>query len=381
VDRRGFLKGTAAGVASLAGASLLGPLAEALASGQGDGNGRPNVLMIAVDDLRPQLGCYGHKQMISPNIDALAGRGLLFKRAYCQVPVCGASRASLLTGLRPTAKRFVTYKTWVRKDAPDAVSLPGWFRRQGYETIGYGKVFHHRQDCSQDWTKLRFVDGFPGYVTDESKKIGQRYKKKRGPAIECADRPDSDYPDAEIADKCIEDMRRLAKADKPFFLATGFWKPHLPFAAPKKYWDLYDREKIDLADNPFAPKGAPRQALHRWGELRGGYTDIPSKGPLSDDKARELIHGYYACVSFIDAQIGRLMAELKRQGLADNTLVVLWGDHGWNLGEHGLWCKHCNFETSLHSPLILAGPGVPEGRHRLPVTVTAEAANARLDGD
>ncbi|MBS3821964.1 MAG: sulfatase [Phycisphaerae bacterium] len=368
VNRRGFLKGTVAGVASLAGASLLGPLAETLAAGQADDKDRPNVLMIAVDDLRPQLGCYGHEQMISPHIDALAGRGVLFKRAYCQVPVCGASRASLLTGLRPTNRRFVTYKTWARKDAPDAVSLPGWFRRQGYETISRGKIFHHKTDCKDAWSTLDRLRGFPGYVMAESRQIGRAYRKKhgnshkQGPATECADRPASDYPDGKVAERCMTDLKRLAKADKPFFLAAGFHKPHLPFAAPKKYWDLYDRSKIDLADNPFAPKGAPRQALHNWGELRGYYTGIPANGPLSDVQARELIHGYYACVSFIDAQIGQLLAELKRQGLANNTLVVLWGDHGWNLGEHGLWCKHCNFETSLHSPLIFAGPGVAEGK-------------------
>lgn len=370
MDRRSFLKSAAAGATSLAGARLLGPLAETFAAAEGSSKGRPNVLFLAVDDLRPQLNCYGHKQMISPNIDALAGRGLLFKRAYCQVPVCGASRASLLTGLRPTPKRFVDYKTWAQKDAPDAISLPGWFRKHGFETISHGKIFHHKDDCKTDWTKFGFHGGFPGYVTDESKTIAREYnakhsnrkRKKRGPATECADRPVSDYPDGKVAEASIADLRRLAKTGKPFFLAAGFHKPHLPFAAPKKYWDLYDRAKIDLADNPFAPKDAPRQALHNWGELRGGYTDIPAKGPLSNDKARELIHGYYACVSFIDAQIGRLMAELKRLGLTDNTLIVLWGDHGWNLGEHGLWCKHCNFETSLHSPLILAGPGVPEAK-------------------
>ncbi len=163
-----------------------------------------------------------------------------------------------------------------------------------------------------------------------------------------------------IADKGISDLRRLKQTDRPFFLALGFLKPHLPFNAPRKYWDLYKREEIDLADNPFRPKGAPDAALHNWGELRA-YEGIPKKGPLPESIARTMVHGYYACVSYTDAQIGRVLAELDRLGLRDNTIVVLWGDHGWNLGEHGLWCKHCNFETSLHSPLIVRAPGVKAG--------------------
>jgi arylsulfatase A-like enzyme len=340
--------------------------AGALASG-GPTDRKTNVLFLAVDDLRPQLGCYGHSFMKSPNIDALAGRGILFKRAYCQVPVCGASRASVLTGLRPTPERFTSYKTWAQRDAKGSVSLPGCFRSAGYETICHGKIFHHSKDCEQDWDTIQRHNGFPGYALAESRQQGRQYNKKHnarkwGPPTECADLPDDRYPDGQVAKGAIADLRRLAGQDKPFFLAAGFTKPHLPFAAPKKYWDMYDREKIDLADNPFAPKNAPREALHNWGELRGGYLGIPRRGPLSPDQARLLVHGYYACVSFVDAQIGRLMKELDRLGLAENTLIVLWGDHGWNLGEHGLWCKHCNFETSLHSPLIFAGPGIGQGK-------------------
>ena len=195
---------------------------------------------------------------------------------------------------------------------------------------------------------------------EENQKLIAKDPEKRGPAFESADVPDNAYFDGMIADKGISDLGQLKDLDKPFFLALGFLKPHLPFNAPKKYWDMYEREEIDLADNPFRPKGAPDAALHNWGELRA-YHGIPPEGPLPESIARTLVHGYYACVSYTDAQIGRVLAELEDLGLKDNTIVVLWGDHGWNLGEHGLWCKHCNFETSLHSPLIVRVPGAKAG--------------------
>jgi len=197
-------------------------------------------------------------------------------------------------------------------------------------------------------------------MLEENQKLNRRKPKLAGPAYECADVPDNAYFDGKVADKGISDLRRLKDEDKPFFLALGFLKPHLPFNAPKKYWDMYERREIDLADNPFRPKRAPDAALHNWGELRQ-YHGIPAKGPLADEFARTLVHGYYACVTYTDAQIGRVLAELDRLGMRDNTVVILWGDHVWNLGEHGLWCKHCNFETSLHSPLIVRGPGIKHG--------------------
>ncbi len=333
------------------------------------GGKKPNVLFIAVDDLRPQLNCYGHKQMISPNIDRLAGDGVTFLRSYCQVPVCGASRASLLTGVRPTRDRFISYNVWAEKDLPGALSLPKHFKNNGYHTISNGKIFHHRTDCLDSWSESPWRPRGPwqNYVLQESKRLTRQGSSGKGPAFESADVPDNAYFDGMIADKGISDLRRLKKKDKPFFLALGFFKPHLPFNAPKRYWDLYKREKIDLADNPFRPKGAPDAALHNWGELRA-YEGIPGKGRLPDELARTLIHGYYACVSYTDAQIGRVLAELDRLGLRRNTIVVLWGDHGWNLGEHGLWCKHCNFETSLHSPLIVNAPGIKGGRKTMALT-------------
>jgi len=353
--RREFLKAMGFGAATL---GLPGHL---FAANKG-GVKKPNVLFIAVDDLRPQLGCYGHKQMLSPYIDRLASDGVTFLRSYCQVPVCGASRASLLTGVRPTRDRFISYDVWAEKDLPGALSLPKHFKNNGYHTISNGKIFHHSNDCRDSWSEAPWRPRGPwqNYVLQESKKLARKESSGKGPAFESADVPDNAYFDGMITDKALSDLRRLADMDKPFFLALGFFKPHLPFNAPKRYWDLYKRQEIDLADNPFRPKGAPDAALHNWGELRA-YAGIPPKGPLSDELARTLIHGYYACVSYTDAQIGRVLAELDRLGLRKNTIVILWGDHGWNLGEHGLWCKHCNFETSLHSPLIVTAPGIKPG--------------------
>ena len=219
---------------------------------------------------------------------------------------------------------------------------------------GYGFRSGHVRDAWHPKGNWR------NYMLEENQKLNRRKPKLAGPAYECADVPDNAYFDGKVADKGISDLRRLKDEDKPFFLALGFLKPHLPFNAPKKYWDMYERREIDLADNPFRPKRAPDAALHNWGELRQ-YHGIPAKGPLSDEFARTLVHGYYACVTCTDAQIGRVLAELDRLGMRDNTVVILWGDHVWNLGEHGLWCKHCNFETSLHSPLIVRGPGIKHG--------------------
>ncbi|MBA7612980.1 Ulvan-active sulfatase [subsurface metagenome] len=357
LNRRDFIKAAGLGAAAFAMPTSL--FAAKKKAGGAEG---PNVVFIVVDDLRPQLGCYGHKQMISPNIDGLAGDGVVFLRSYCQVPVCGASRASLLTGVRPTRSRFIGYSARADRDLPGALALPKHFKNNGYHTISNGKVFHHSTDCRDSWSKEPWRPEGPwrNYLLEENKKLAEKNSSGAGPASEAADVGDNAYWDGKLADKAVSDLRRLKDMDKPFFLALGFWKPHLPFNAPKKYWDLYKREEIDLADNPFRPKGAPDAALHNWGELRA-YEGIPKRGPLPETIARAMIHGYYACVSYTDAQIGRVLAELDRLGLRDNTIVVLWGDHGWNLGEHGLWCKHCNFETSLHSPLIVRGPGVKAG--------------------
>lgn len=342
------------------GASIVGvSMTTNAVSGKANDSQRPNIVMIAVDDLRPELGCYGNNQIVSPHIDRLAGSGTVFNNCFCQVPVCGASRASLLTGVRPTPTRFVGFDTWADRDLPGHLSLPRYFKEHGYHTISNGKIYHHRTDDMAGWSEepWRPNAGYGrGYLTDENIEIAKLDSRGAGPAFESADVPDNAYADGKIADKTIEDLRRLHTGDQPFFIAVGFLKPHLPFNAPKRFWDLYDRDAIRMADNPYRPKDAPDAAMHNWGELRQ-YHGIPAQGPVSDELARILKHGYYACVSYTDAQIGRIMDELDRLGLRENTIVILWGDHGWNLQEHGLWCKHCNFQTSLRAPLIVSAPG------------------------
>ena len=353
LSRRQFLKVAGVGMAGL---TMAGSV---LAMAAGKARTRPNVLFIAVDDLRPQLNCYGHKQMISPNIDQLGNDGVIFGRAYCQVAVCGASRASLMTGAMPTRERFVRASTRAEKDLPGIKTLPRYFKDNGYHTISLGKIFHYINDSKDSWSEQPWrPEGGGRYALEESHAAAAKNKRtKRGPAYESADVADNAYSDGVIAEKAISDLRRLKGGDKPFFLAVGFHKPHLPFCAPKKYWDMYKRKDIDLADNPFRPKGAPDAAFSNWGELRS-YAGMPEYGPMPESQARSLVHGYYASTSFADAQVGKVVDELDRLGLRDNTIIVLWGDHGWQLGEHGLWCKHTNFENSLHSPLIVSAPAI-----------------------
>jgi len=330
MDRRDFLRLMAAA-----------PLAR-LAAGAEAGRPKRNVLFIAVDDLRPELACYGHPQILSPNLDKLAARGLLFERAYCQQAVCAPSRASLLTGTRPDTTRIYDLETPLRKAMPNVLSMPQHFKSHGYETVSLGKIYHHGTDDNGiGWSvpawhpKGEWLGR--GYRAEASIKAVQERDKTNperkgiGPAFEAADVPDNGYPDGATADKAIEELRRLK--GKPFFLAVGFLKPHLPFNCPRKYWDLYRREEIKLPANRDWPKDMPPIAGSNWGELRA-YAGIPAKGNLSDAQARELIHGYYACVSYTDAQVGRVLDELGRLGLADSTAVVLWGDHGWKLGEY-----------------------------------------------
>ena len=329
-----------------------------------DPNTPPNVLFIAIDDLRPELNCYGRSHIHSPNIDAFASGGVLFERAYCMVPTCGASRASLMTGLRPSRNRFVNYLTRADEDAAGIPALNSHFKSHGYHTISNGKVYHHVGDSQAGWSEPAWRATVNPYRLDVNKKlqggVTKEGKKRRGPAFESSESHEVEHVDGMTAAKTIDDLQRLAKQDKPFFLAVGFVKPHLPFVAPKKYWDLYDPAKIQLPKNYNIPENAPRKSIHSFGELRT-YHQIPSKGPVTEETARQLIQGYYACVSFTDAQVGRVLAELDRLKLSDNTIVVLWGDHGWNLGDHTLWCKHSCFESSMHSPLIVRAPGIKGG--------------------
>lgn len=343
---------------------LMGAALLASAVGAEQDSQRPNVLFIAVDDLRPELNCYGRTHIHSPNIDALAASGVLFERSYCMVPTCGASRSSLMTGLRPSRKRFVSYLTRADKDAPNVATLNTHFKNNGYLTVSNGKVFHHRDDSAAGWSEPVWRPKTSGYRLAVNQELhgrkGPKGKTLRGPAYESSVSEDEQHGDGMTAEKAVKDLQRLSEQDQPFFLAVGFMKPHLPFVAPKKYWDLYDPSDIDLPANYNVPMNAPEEAIHTSGELRA-YHGIPAKGPVSDETARSMIHGYYACVSFADAQIGKLLAELKRLDLDDNTIVVLWGDHGWNLGDHTLWCKHSCFESSMHAPLIVRAPGIKGG--------------------
>ncbi|MDM8007730.1 MAG: sulfatase [Phycisphaerae bacterium] len=346
---------------------------------------RRNVLFIAVDDLRPDLGCYGAKHIHSPSIDKLARAGTVFSRAYCQQAVCSPSRTSLLTGRRPDTTKVYDLQTHFRIHLPDVVTLPQYFKQQGYHTQSMGKIFHGGLDDPQSWSVPSWFPKGQGYHKPESLKTieetqsrlkaeGKPYKEEvvrrdektgtvlkikrsgqrvRGPAWEDPDVADNDLADGMVAEKAVETLRQLK--DKTFFLAVGFYKPHLPFIAPAKYFDLYPAAGVRLAANPFPPKDVPPVALHDFGELRA-YSDMPKVGPVSDAKARELVRAYQAASSFTDAQIGRVLDELDRLGLRDKTIVVVWGDHGWHLGEHGIWCKHSNFEIATRVAMIISAP-------------------------
>ncbi len=325
-------------------------------------NTKMNILFIAVDDLRPELGCYGQAQIKSPNIDQLAESGLLFNRSYCNVPVCGASRASLLSGIRPNRTRFASAHISQDEELPGALSLPMHFKNNGYQTVSLGKIYHKRPDAKGSWSVPEWFPtgdwkGWQEYVMPESNEHIEKGKLGiNGPSFEAPDAPDHIYADGMIAEEAIRQLQNFKNSEQPFFLAVGFTKPHLPFNAPKKYWDMYNFDAIKLPDNMYKPKGAPDESMHNFDELRS-YTDVPENGPMEKDFMRKLIHGYYASVSYMDAQLGKVLQELKRTGLDKNTIVILWGDHGWHLGEHDLWVKHCNFNKVLRTPLLLRVPG------------------------
>jgi len=361
--------------------------APAVAAAEGAPVRRPNVLFIAVDDLRPELGCYGVNEIKTPNIDGLAAEGVTFMRAYCQQAVCNPSRASLMTGLRPDSVKVWDLRVHFRDTVPDVVTLPQHFRRHGYYAVAYGKIYHNPLPDRRSWDEPNHWPKRARVYSAASLKRLTEFRKKmradgkseaairrmRGPATEDEDVPDSRRPDGEIADQAIEALARLAKREKPFFLAVGFIRPHLPFTAPKKYWDLYRRDEIPLAENAFLPKGAPPPAMNTMYELRD-YMDFadsppPHKAPLTDQQQRRLKHGYYASVSFVDALIGRLLAKLDELKLRDDTIIVLWGDHGWKLGEHRSWCKQTNYEIDTRVPLIVRSPRMKAGGRKCPALV------------
>ena len=366
---------------------------------------KPNILFIAVDDLKPILGCYGITLVKTPNIDKLAKISTVFNKNYCQQAICGPTRASIMTGTRPDVTQVWNLTTQMRDVNPNLVTLPQYLITQGYETSGIGKIYHPSSAISGvdpvSWSipylKSKESDfptglGSPAngqYQLPETKArmtpeiIAERKKQNKdlasndenpksikGPSIECIDVPDNAYQDGVNALLAKEQIIKLSKSNKPFFMAVGFSKPHLPFVSPKKYWDLYKREDMPIASFQEHSKNGPLIAYHQSGELRN-YLDIPEFATLPSDslriglkleKQKELIHGYYAAVSYLDAQVGVLLNTLESLGTLNNTVIVLWGDHGWHLGDHDLWHKHTNFEEATRAPLIIAGPGIKSGK-------------------
>lgn len=333
---------------------------------------KPNVLFIAVDDLRPELNCYGAAHMQTPNIDKLASQGILFERAYCQVAVCNPSRSSVLSGCRPDTTKILANNTFLRPMMPEVVTLPQHFKNQGYTSLSLGKIFHHSDrepgDDPQSWSEPSWyhAPAYRSWFTQESNdfiKALKKLPKNKQPKIirarpyEASDQPDEVYPDGQTATKAVETLRRLKAENKPFFLGVGFVKPHLPFTCPQKYWDMYPPETIKLPAHSARPKDAPEPAFHNLYELRT-YGDVPPAGDLSEELALNLIRGYRACVSHMDAQVGRVLEELEKLGMRENTIIVLWGDHGYHLGEQGLFTKMTNFELGTRVPLIVCAPGL-----------------------
>ena len=351
---------------------------------------RPNILFIAIDDLRPEIGAYGASYIKSPNMDRLAKSGMVFDRAYCQQAVCSPTRSSLLTGTRPDTTKVWDLVTHFRTALPNVVTLGQHFKNNGYFVQGMGKIYHGGYDDPPSWSTPWQTPKAVPYALPENVALNQRQfevepddpaparkarsatketaaRRKtddsaasnfnsRGPAFEGADVPDNTFQDGKVAELAVSTLRDFSKKSEPFFLAVGFIKPHLPFVSPKKYWDLYDPAKIALAPNPFRPKDAPEYAILPGSEMRA-YHGIP-QGRVPDDLARQLKHGYYASISYTDAQVGKLLDELDRLDLRKNTIVILWGDHGWKLGEHDAWCKHTNTENDTNTALILSAPGM-----------------------
>lgn len=342
-----------------------------------------NILFIGIDDLRPELGCYGSKIAITPNIDALAKQGVQFENAYCQQAICSPSRASFMTGARPETIGVIENYTDFRDVNPDIITLPQHLITKGYEAVCTGKIFHGKyNDPKFSWSRLPVkpkVERAPtkgGFALKENQDFWKADRDKmvakygpdatknglgQGPAYECADVPDASYEDGYNTVAAIATLKdMLAKnPDKPFFLGLGFKKPHLNFIAPKKYWDLYNREEIPLAEHTQAPIDGAAMGLHPSFELRA-RAGIPKKGEISDSLARDLKHGYLACVSYVDAQIGMMMQALEEAGQRENTIIMLWTDHGWHLGDMGIWGKATNYEISTRVPMIVSAPDMPD---------------------
>lgn len=323
-----------------------------------------NVLLITADDLRPELGCYG-SPAITPQLDALAARGTTFLRAYCQQAVCNPSRSSMLTGLRPGSLGLYVNGTHFRELKPEVTTLPLWFKDHGYEAICVGKVFHNWHTAEKgdprSWSRPEFLhyanhgDDTPqveGPLPENHAKHCESFRRYGSVGMcEAYDVPDEAYFDGRVAAEAVRLLPEL-KEGGPFFLAVGFWKPHAPFNAPKQYWDLYDPETLPPL-NPARPLDAPEIAFHPGTEILGPVGEQVAPTP---EQVAEMRHGYFAAISYLDAQIGKVLDALRENGLEENTIVLFWGDHGYHLGEHGLWAKTSNFELDARVPLIVAPP-------------------------
>ncbi len=337
---------------------------------------RPNVLLILVDDLKPSFGAYGQSWVHSPNLDRLAARGMRFDMAYCNQAVCAPSRNNLLIGSRSTSTGIYSLGYHFRRAVPDAVTMPQHFKNNGYHSAGIGKVFHIGHGNVNDqrsWSVPFHPDKVIDYVLPEStggkltreeaffsnQKLDQIKSLPRGAAWEKAEVDDDAYADGRIAAEGIKRLRRYKQSGQPFFLALGFTKPHLPFCAPRKYWDLYDPAQLPLAQYTKPPVGAPSYAGKTIGELNQ-YKPVPQDPPLTEELKRTLIHGYYASLSYMDAQVGRVLDELGQLDLDKDTIIVLWGDHGYHLGDHGTWTKHTNYEQANRIPIVIVAPGVAQ---------------------
>lgn len=342
---------------------------------------KPNVLLILVDDLKPTLGVYGDSVAISPNIDRLAREGMRFDRAYSNQAVCAPSRYNLMLGSRSTSTGLYNFGKEFRDIIPNAVTMPQYFMKAGYHTESMGKVFHFGHGNTGDeasWSIPHFKEKVIEYIVPES--TNRQLTKEealfentrmylgdtppinelpRGAAWESPDVLDDAYADSRVANHAIDRLRELSNnRDQPFFMAVGFARPHLPFSIPKRYWNLYNPEDLPMPDYEKAPEGSPDFTKKRDHEM-AAYFPIPvGQDVFDDDLKRKLIHGYYSSVSYMDAQLGKIMDELKRLNLDKNTIVVLWGDHGWHLGDHAIWTKHTNFEQANHIPLIIKVPGI-----------------------
>lgn len=338
-----------------------------------------NILFIAVDDLRPELGCYGSPIAITPNMDKLASEGLLFNNAYCQEAICSPSRASLMTGARPETINVIENYTYFRDLNPDILTLPQHLIANGYEATTIGKIYHGKyNDMDKSWNRPPAKINTPkpkrpgSYALVENQelfkkntkemraKYGQQDGLGKGPAWEKADVPDYTYEDGYNADVAVATIKELAQnPNQPFFLGVGFKQPHLDWLAPKKYWDLYNPEDIPLATQTKGPENGAAMGLHASFELRT-RSNIPNSGELSPELSRTAKHAYLASVSYIDAQIGKVMAELEAQGLRENTIIMLWSDHGWHLGDMGIWGKATNYEIATRVVMMASTPNMPK---------------------